>query len=80
MSPTFVSAQQAVLKTEKGKDRMATFSPVPTVKPRRNNWVTSAVKRVAFNRVSEEVPRSHKEALASKAIAFKDEVSDFAHR
>lgn len=76
MSPTYSSAQQAALKTEQGKDRMATFSPVPTVKPRRNNWVASAVKRVGFNRLSEEVPRSRKEGLVSKTIAFRDEVSD----
>ena len=75
MSPTLSSSQQATPKREKETDHIATSSFVPSVKPRRTNWVASAAKRVGFNRRNDGMPRSGVEGFVIKATKPADEVS-----
>jgi hypothetical protein len=60
---------------ETEKDRMATFASNPSGRTSRNNWMTTAAKRVGLNRTSEETLRPRKEESKKEATTYQDEVS-----
>ena len=78
MSPTLSSTKQNAAKSSKAQDRTNSTPPSAAAdKPQGNTWMASAAKHVGFRRMGDGTPRSRKEALKSKAVAFPDRVSTF---
>lgn len=79
MSATLSSSKQAALKPEKDKEKMgtqpSTQSSIPTSKPRRANWMASAVKRAGFTRLNDGAVKSKKEGLVTEASCSDETVS-----